>query len=573
MIRFRSVTKPAPARDDVGVLEKIPVVPASQPAPVPVYLERSGRWTTLVLCLALASVALGLNFYRIGLPSIWFDEALSVTRAQQTLPVLYKIVSVTQPNMALYYFLLHFWLNFLHLWGMGATEAAVRCPSALCAAIDTLVLYFLARRFFSQILAVLVSLCYTLNTLQLTYAQETRAYTLQLLLVLLSWYALLALSSGDLSAKAARGWWICFVLSSALAVYAQLFSALVLTAQALAVLLLLVIPNAWRGRVRRRLRGLVGGWASVGVLIAPLLYASRVGAKTGWLPVPGPRDVYHLFLTISAQSKILSIFWGLLILAGLLAVLPWRSASVQQLSQGFRNTTEALFWSKRSAQFFPLAICLLCWLLCPVIISYLVSQTTTRLFSARYLVVIVPALLLLVALGLAVPRRRLTQLVLGLGLVLLCLSYVPGYYQSAQVEDWRTGTRWLQNTYLPGDGLICYDNLNGCAVDIQYYLQTYPHGDARVDADAPGYFPWVNYDTTNHPGNSEQALDIDAIQRYAAEHSRFFFALGRANESNPRLQAAMQWLATHYRLLAREKTSTLTIFLYETTSEPLRFAK
>ena len=90
--------------------------------------EQPGSWTTGLIVLLLFLIAMGFNLYQIGAPSIWFDEALSVTRAQQSLPVLFKIVSVTQPNMALYYFVLHFWLSFMSLSGLHATEAVVRFP-------------------------------------------------------------------------------------------------------------------------------------------------------------------------------------------------------------------------------------------------------------------------------------------------------------------------------------------------------------------------------------------------------------------------------------------------------------
>jgi hypothetical protein len=163
-------------------------------------------------------------------------------------------------------------------------------------------------------------------------------------------------------------------------------------------------------------------------------------------------------------------------------------------------------------------------------------------------------------------RWRTVQIVFGLCLVLLCLRYAPHYYQHAQVEDWRTGTQWLQQNYQSGDGLICYDNSQGCAVDIEYYLQAYPNGAAHFDADSPGYFPWVDYDTTNRLGDYQQALNTDAIQIYGNEHPRLFFALGRADLTNPRVQTALQWLNTHYRLITQEHTSTLTIYLFDTTA-------
>jgi uncharacterized membrane protein len=533
--------------------------------------EQPGRGPTILLVLALFLVAMGFNLYQIGTPSIWFDEALSVTRAQQTLPVLFKIVAVTQPNMALYYFVLHFWLSFVSLLGMHATEAVVRFPSAIFSALGTLVLYFLARHFLGSLVAIFAALLYLLNTLQLTYAQETRAYTLQLLLLILSWYALLLLFSHDLSRERAHNWWVCFMLSSALAVYAQLFSELVLATQALAFALLFVIPNAWQTRVRQQVRPLLISWACMGILVAPILYASRVGSKTGWLPIPGPRDVYKLFVTISSQSKILLGLFALATLLGLLvtllALLPRGQARLQQLSLLPKDDAAARQWRKHLTQLLPLTIVLLCWLLCPVAMSYIVSQKSTHLFSPRYLVVIVPTLVLLVALGLSVLRWRTAQIVLGLCLVLLCLLYAPGYYQGAQVEDWRTGTQWLQRNYKDGDGLICYDNSQGCAVDIEYYLQAYPSGHAHFDANSPGYFLWINYDTTNHLGNYQQALDTSAIQAYGARHPRLFYGLGRASLSDPKVQATLQWLNAHYRLLAHTSTPTLAIYLFNTTAD------
>jgi hypothetical protein len=175
-----------------------------------------------------------------------------------------------------------------------------------------------------------------------------------------------------------------------------------------------------------------------------------------------------------------------------------------------------------------------------------------------------PAYLLLVAQGLALLRRPALRL--GMGVLLVCLSIacLPTYYQSAQVEDWRTGTRWMQAHSRAGDGWICFDNAQGCALDIQYYLQTYPGGYLPTDPGSPGYFPWVTYDTTNRLGPFLEALDVRAIQTYGATHPGFFFCLGRASPRGQAVQSTLNWLNAHYRLLAQEHTPTLTIYLYAT---------
>lgn len=533
-------------------------------------LALSNKVLTTLICLALFAVAMGFNLYRLGSPSIWFDEALSVSRAQQSLAVLFKIVSTTQPNMALYYFMLHFWLSFVGLFGIHPTEAVVRFPSALFAAFDSLLLYFLARRFLNSLMAVLAALLYLLNTLQLTYAQEARSYTLQLFFLGLSWYALCVLFSSDLSQRYARRWWICFVIASVLSMYMQLFSEIVLVTQAIVAVVLCFVPTTWRGRVRRQFRSLLLSWICIGLLAVPILYASRVGSKTGWLPIPTPGDVYHLFLTMSSQGKVLLVLYALLILLGLcgiiLASLPGGQRLLKRLSFLSDEDMTEKARQKRFGEYMPFGLLLGCWLLCPVIITYVVSHIATHLFSPRYLVVIVPAFIMLIVLSISILRWRKVQIGLGLCLVLLSLFYIPTYYASAQVEDWRTGSFWLQQHYQPGDGLICYNASAGCAVDIEYYLTTYPYGDAHFDADSPGYFPWVNYDTTNRLGDFTEALNLNAIQAYGSQHPRLFFALGRARPGDPEVRPVISWLNEHYKLLNQTANSTLIIYLFDTTA-------
>ena len=63
----------------------------------------------MLICAGVIAIALCLGLYRIGVPGLWFDEILSVERASQPLDLLWQIVKASQPNMALYYFLLQRW--------------------------------------------------------------------------------------------------------------------------------------------------------------------------------------------------------------------------------------------------------------------------------------------------------------------------------------------------------------------------------------------------------------------------------------------------------------------------------
>ncbi len=341
-----------------------------------------------------------------------------------------------------------------------------------------------------------------------------------------------------------------------LAVYAHLFSILILFAQVVTIGLLLVLGGLWRDRTRRSLlsrllepptaRQLLAAIVSlicIGILIIPMLLAARHGSKTGWLPIPHPGDIPLLFLTISDNSTAYLLVIAACCILGLcVAVL----AHMRLL---------------------PGVFALLCWLVVPIVLSYVISQGPTRLFSSRYLVTIVPPIFLLVGVGVAVLRWRLVQIALVLSLLLIALHHVPQYYNNAQVEDWRTPSLWLEHHYQAGDGIVCYNNAQGCQVSIEYYLRAYP-SDAHFTADAPGSFPWVSYDLTNHLGNFGAAVDPATLAAYGAKHPRLFFIAGRfANSTEAALaQAAQHWLDTHYHLIAQSTKGAVTIRLYATNT-------
>jgi mannosyltransferase len=205
----------------------------------------------------------------------------------------------------------------------------------------------------------------------------------------------------------------------------------------------------------------------------------------------------------------------------------------------------------------------------PVILAYIISQGSTHLFSARYLVIILPPLFLLVGLGVASLRWRTVQVVLTLGLFLLALRYVPLYYKNAQVEDWNASVHWLQQRYQAGDGLVCYDSDvgQGCQVSVEYYLHAYPTA-AHFTGDSPGEFSWSNFGPVNPYSSPEAAVDPNALATYAANHPRIFYITGRIPNSAAaaRALAAQHWLDTHYHLLDRIVTPTVTISLYATNA-------
>ncbi len=529
---------------------------------VPAFM-RTARAQTWIVGIIVFGAALAFDLYQLGKPSIWFDEAFSVELARQPLPLMWHIIWGPEPNMELYYLFLHGWLGLTGLFGWLPTEFVVRLPSAIFAALSSVMIYLLGRRFLGMAAGIAGAGLYTLNYLQLIYAQQTRAYSMQLLLICIAWYALFALLSTDGQSKR---WWACFGLAMVLAVYAHLFSLLILAAQVITYAGLFMLPGPWRKRARCRLRGFLATLAIMGICCIPMFVVSLHGAKTNWLPIPHANDIFHFFQYITTNSALyllllfLCCFCAVSIAA--LSMLPDARPLVQLVtfSSGDDERKEA-----RLQQYFPVAFALVCWLFVPLIISFVVSQGSLRLFSSRYLVTILPPLFLLVGLFIAALRWRSVQLAVILGLFLIALYYVPVYYRSAQVEDWNSAVPWLEQRYQPGDGLVCFDNdvEQGCQIAVQYYLDAYPSA-AHFTADAPGAFSWQNYGPANPASGTFAAVDPNALAAYAAEHPRIFYILGRYPDSAAaaKAQAAQNWLDSHYHLLGRIHTPTVTISLY-----------
>jgi uncharacterized membrane protein len=477
------------------------------------------------------------------------------------------IIFGPEPNMELYYLLLHFWLSFCSWIGVPFVEFVVRLPSACFAAISTWLVFLLGKRFLDFGTGLLGALLFLLNIQQLTYAQQARSYSLQLLLLCAGWYALFSALAVP-NKVSARYWWCGYTFVMLLAIYAHLFSGLILLVQIVAVMGIVLIPNSWRDQVRARLFGLAVCVCLISMGCLFLMPALFTGSKTGWLPVPQWSDFYHLFDTISGHDLAYLLVYTLLCAASVgLMIFGWVSGCRLLSGDKKRVWVKVTMRWLPPRQTWPIIWSLCCWLLLPIVISYAVSQTALRLFSTRYLITIVPPFFLLIGVSIArIPRYSVRVLIVLLCLV-LTIRPMFSYYANAQIEDWNTATPWVQARYQEGDGLICYDSepSQGCQISVEYYLQTYPAG-AHFTDDAPGTFSWTQFGPAN-PGESfDAALDPAAIARFAARHKRFFYIVGRvpSAQDQKQVEKVQQELAAQYHRIDQLVTRTVTVGFYST---------
>src|SRR5215813_22481 len=170
----------------------------------------------------LMLLALVLNFQTLESRSIVLDEAASILYARRTISSLLLMLTGDDPNMGLYYVLLHFWVRIA-----GDSEAAVRSLSAVFAALAVPTLYFLGEGLFGRTAGLLSGLMLALNAFLIKYAQLARSYALRVFLATLSSYFFIV--ELEQPSKRAR---VGYLLASSLAIYAHYFAPYVLLAHA-----------------------------------------------------------------------------------------------------------------------------------------------------------------------------------------------------------------------------------------------------------------------------------------------------------------------------------------------------
>lgn len=536
-------------------------------------IKRGLRVTPLLTYLdwALATVLALLTFcfgiYQADTVSLWYDETWSYGIASAPLTSMVHNYFVRGfSNMMSYHLFLHGWVSLANLLHIPHNELFMRLPSAIAIALSVAALYLFGRRFFGRIAGLVAALGLMLNGIILQDAQQVRSYAPELLLAILSWYALAAaLESGEQRSRVAHGWWILYTIITALAIYTHLFMTLNVAAQGMAVAFLLVAPGPWQKRTRASLKAFVTSYVAVFVLSAPILaLAIRGGSPNTWAPVPTPKDIPAMFLSLTGAGGGLALSYlslGFIVLGLLATALAGTVLKLHEVRRSLdpeQASASLPEKSSRARALSPLRApspgtsLLVFWFVATLLLSYIASQKAIgeHFFYSRYENVLIPAICLLIGVGISALRWRAAQAAAVVALLILL----------AQVPDFRTPSLWLKAHYQPGDGIACTDGTS-CGIPMDYYLDTYPPTAANFDADSPGAFFWA--------ARRGVASDVSALAAYSAKHQRVFLVVFRSSSGSAltaNAQAMKGWYDTHYALASSIRTTTESVYLYDTTS-------
>jgi mannosyltransferase len=352
---------------------------------------RPPGWLVVVVP-ALAELIVG--GYRIGSPSLWRDEAATISGSQRPVSAIAAMVQREDAVHGPYYLLMH-----VVIAAGGISATALRLPSLIAMCLAVGVTAALARRLAQaagmaapQAAGVAAGLALTAVPLTTRYAQEARPYALTTLFAVLATYLLVRAV-----ASPRWPWWVLYAAALVLTGLFSLASVLLVGAHLVSLLVARRTspaddPQAARPPWRRVLGGWLAACAAAAVLLTPIAVLSAgQSAQLNWVRTPDLSTIATLVRDFAGSAVLIPVV-ALLAAAG--------CAEGRGLRRGGRLT---------------LTVIALPWLVLPPALLLAVSLAHP-LYVERYVVFCLPALALLTSAGLIWAARMTRRVLAGRGL-------------------------------------------------------------------------------------------------------------------------------------------------------------
>jgi mannosyltransferase len=488
---------------------------------------KENKVSSLLLASLLLIIALGavLRVYRLGSESIWLDEAFTIQTAHGSLS---SIIAETSKDVhpPLYYFALHYWMQLFN-----DSEFSTRLLSAIFGVLAILAIYKFAALLFDRATGLLSALMLALSHFNIEFSQEARMYMLLSLLTLLSMYFFIKLLAGE-SRFALAG----YILSSTLLMYTHVYSIFILAAQNL---YWLSLPFVSRETFKQTWKRWALAQVALVVLFLPWLsvlmqQVSRV-QKGFWIPRLPPRALYDTFIIYAGSRQLALVFFPL---AAVAIFLGWKGRSEKRSLESPTSEPKESLPASRLKTYL-----LLLWLLCPIILPFIMSEFSSPIFLPKYTIPASLAFIILAARGFLSVRFHQLRMLLVLFIACFLLIDLRSYYGAVKKDLWRDAVAKFERLAQPGDVVLFNERPGQSPFD--YYNRRHD----LIEKPFPDY-------------NSELKADnIGELLKSAVEgHDRVWLVLSHPGILTPLIP---QQLEEWYTVAAHRSDPGVEIYLFE----------
>jgi hypothetical protein len=491
----------------------------SDPAPGHENLHLS-RLSVGVLLSSISLVAILLRFHAIAAKSLWLDEGFSVELVRQPWAEFFRVLWIEEANMSLYYLLLRLWLH------LGSSEAFIRGLSALISAGTVPLLYFLGKRLFGRGTGLMASWLLAINAYHIRYAQEARSYSLVIFLCVLATWLLVRNLQEPSSAT-----WRLYAMVCLLAVYSHFFGALVFVAHGISLLFLRRSEVPWRALLRSLL------WLIYLMIPIEWFVMTTGTGMLNWIPPTSGSRLLHVFVQFAGN-------YGL-------TLLTLASVALGLAAYGGWKTWQSNGRTLKGWAF----VLVFLWLFAPVLMLA-AGSIVKPLFVIRYLSPCLPALILIVAVGITRLRRAVPAWTLCAAISAGSILGTASYYRhdfDLERGDWRAATTFVLDHAQPGDSAVFY--ISAGRMPFEFY-----RSERHPTPVWPEVGQSVNGFTLNFPGTELRPTDSSPTQQ------RIWLVLEYATD--PEIQPAPESVTfrTYYderrRLISTQTFSDISVLLF-----------
>lgn len=383
---------------------------------------KQNYWLILILLVAAL-----LRFYKLDFQSVWLDEIHTLNEAspKNSFSEVYKQLMIAEPHPPLYFYCIHYLFKIF-----GYTSFVLRFFSAVVGILGVYSVYLLGHEILNKRVGLISAMLVCVNSFHIYYSQDGRPYVFLFLFTALAFYRLIKfLKDSNLKNAMLYGVFAAFMIS------VHFFGLFALIAQYL-ILLFFLISAQKSERKKFFINSFLSGITTLILFIPSIkLFIQTTKIKDIWIDDP----------TFDAYTEIFHEFFGkseiLVCLAGLLLFFYMVKLSKQ------KNTpfnTKDIIENKTVFSFIVFGI----WIFIVLIIPLIRSYNSLPMLISRYFINILPAIFIIIAIGIDYFRNKIVSnglLLLFVFSALVDILLIKHYYQTITKSQFREVSEFIKD--------------------------------------------------------------------------------------------------------------------------------
>ncbi len=330
------------------------------------------------LLIGILTLAAILRFYHIDYQSIWIDEIITMKECDPrlTFKESYDIMLVWENNPIFYYFSVKIFSILF-----GHTTFVVRMFSAIFGILGVYMFYLIGKEIENKRVGLIAATLASVNYFFILYSQEARVYILLIFLTVFSFYRLIRFIK-DSTLKNA----IIYGLSMTLMINSHFFGLFLMVSQVV-ILFVFLYDVEKHKRLSYIINSAIGGALALIIWFYFSWKIFKIAAEIQafWIPAPTPEVMTVIFKEFFGNSE--SILFLILLLTVFYFI---KIFSTKNKSKRIKDNNLIFGF-----------IIIICWILVTIYIPFLRSYLKIPMLTSRYLIVVLPAIVLLLAVSIS----------------------------------------------------------------------------------------------------------------------------------------------------------------------------